>query len=410
MHSFDTATARATAAPEASAGRQAELDFAVIDTIAGFEAIAPEWNTLVSEHGRPHHVFQQHAWLKHWADHFFDASRQQLAILTGRRDGRLVMIWPLVREKVLGFQIARWMGAPVSQYKDIIADDAATSVSDYKAALAFLRRDVGCDVLFANNIRADASIAPALADAGARKVRTNAAAVLDLSGIDTFAQLEERWGGLQRRKRKRRRKLLAGYGAPRFEVIAPGEKAETAVAAALCMKRAWLERHAIVSNAYSQPAFEDFWRSIAASGDKDVGLRTAVLSVDEAPVAVEVGLTFKGVHFAHIGAFDSDLDRCSPGLTQMEDMIALCVDEGLEAYDLLPPQADYKARVSDREVAVADYVLPLSMGGRLCDAMRVTDSEQIAKAAVSRMPTAARAALKQVIGYVRQTRLGSTGA
>ena len=55
----------------------------------------------------PAQVFQTFNWNWHWANHYLGSSEGgitgvELAIVTGRREGKLVMVWPLVTERVRG--------------------------------------------------------------------------------------------------------------------------------------------------------------------------------------------------------------------------------------------------------------------------------------------------------------------
>ncbi len=58
---------------------------------------------LFDRAGRGEQVFQSFNWNWHWCNHYLREGRgPQLAIVTGRRAGRLVMLWPLVKERVAG--------------------------------------------------------------------------------------------------------------------------------------------------------------------------------------------------------------------------------------------------------------------------------------------------------------------
>ena len=86
-------------APEACA-------FALVSARADFNALETEWNDLFWRAGRGAQIFQTFNWNWHWCNHYLaasaDAPAPSLAIVTGRRNGRLVMVWPLVSEREAG--------------------------------------------------------------------------------------------------------------------------------------------------------------------------------------------------------------------------------------------------------------------------------------------------------------------
>src|SRR4029453_3887517 len=116
----DAPAARRHAQPIAPA-----VAFALVSERSAFDALEPEWNDLFRRAGRDAQLFQTFNWNWHWANHYLDAAsgerkRGALAIVTARRNGRLVMVWPLVAERVAGLRVLRWMGEPVSQYGAVL--------------------------------------------------------------------------------------------------------------------------------------------------------------------------------------------------------------------------------------------------------------------------------------------------
>src|SRR5437763_14248091 len=105
-------------------GSEPEALRVVVDVIrerAGFDALEPEWNDLFRRAGTSAQLFQTFNWNWHWANHYVPATRGarsglSLAVVTVRRDGRLVMLWPLVLERVAGLEVLKWMGEPLTQY------------------------------------------------------------------------------------------------------------------------------------------------------------------------------------------------------------------------------------------------------------------------------------------------------
>jgi hypothetical protein len=89
----------------------------VIETTDRLATLGGEWTALQARAGRPHQVFQTYAFAETWLGTFADTDGRmqtkpgtdipQLSIVTVRRDGRLVLVLPLVTS------LARRAGAAV---------------------------------------------------------------------------------------------------------------------------------------------------------------------------------------------------------------------------------------------------------------------------------------------------------
>ncbi len=133
MNSF--AVPELTASPQApvcaaepAMAVRADTTFDIVTQRAAFDALETEWNALFERAGRSAQVFQTFAWNWHWANHYLGTSpggieTVELSLVTARRGGKLIMVWPLVAERVRGIRQIFWMGEPVSQYGDVVIDD-----------------------------------------------------------------------------------------------------------------------------------------------------------------------------------------------------------------------------------------------------------------------------------------------
>lgn len=373
------------------------LDLAVVETWDEFEALREDWESLSASAGKPAHVFQQHSWIWHWWRTFLD-DKQKPAIVTGRRNGQLVLVVPLVVETQLGVRTASFMGDPVSQYSDVVCDPRQVSNEEVLQALQFAARIHGADLLFARRVREDGFLAKTLQDENARVCDEQVAPALAINRIDSLEDIEGKFSSKMRRNRRRKRKRLHQLGTVSFKMTSAGRDALEAVEQALALKSGWLEHHAIVSNAFSDARFWQFWRGVAASDDRPVGLVAAVMELDGRPIAIEIGLRYKNVHCAHIGAFDIALEKCSPGSSQMDALFEACIADGIVSYDMLAPDDDYKRRIADDFIAVRDYVLAHSTMGRACDLLRLTKGREVAKSAVKGLPRGVRRFIKSALG------------
>lgn len=132
------------------------IALSLIETPAGFLALEREWNSLFARVGRPHQLFQSHVMLRHWLSHYL-CEGDRLAVICARREGRLVMAWPLVRQRRLGFVTLRFMGGPIAQFSDVLAEDEPDLLAaGWQAVMAS-----GADMLEIRKLRDDARLAVA---------------------------------------------------------------------------------------------------------------------------------------------------------------------------------------------------------------------------------------------------------
>ena len=197
-------------------------DFELVTERTAFDALETDWNALFDRAGRSSQVFQTFNWNWHWANHYLSGAPGgieglNLSIVTARRDGQLIMVWPLVSERVRGITQIFWMGEPVSQYGDVIIDNLPDALDVMRAGWAFLASHAKGDVVRLRRVRSDAAVAPLMAEIGARITDRQKAPYLDLTSAPSFAKYEERYSGQVRRNRRRLSRRLEEQGPMLFE-------------------------------------------------------------------------------------------------------------------------------------------------------------------------------------------------
>jgi len=63
---------------------------------------------------------------------------------------------------------------------------------------------------------------------------------------------------------------------------------------------------------------------------------------------VDIALRFRGLHCAHIGAFDVSYENSSPAQAHLDDVLTACLAGGVGEYYILAPNSAYKDRIADR--------------------------------------------------------------
>jgi CelD/BcsL family acetyltransferase involved in cellulose biosynthesis len=330
------------------------IDLKLITERSAFDALEPEWNDLFERSARSIHVFQSFNFCWHWANGFLaeDGAKAgpRLAILTGRQNGRLVMIWPLVSERANGITEVYWMGEPVAQYGDALIDTGSVSSEILRTGLEYIRKNLSSDVLRLRRVRADAQVAP----------------YMDLASAKDFAAFEEQsFSTKMRRNRRRLTKRLEEKGPLEFLRLHGGAEAGAFAANAITAKNRWLKDRGLVSSALNDDRTVRFFRDVAESKHKPVACVVSILKTCGDAAAYEISFTCKGRLVVHVMAFELAFEKAGVGVLLLEQNLKQGYAEKLDVYDMMAPGDVYKMDWCDKSEPVIDWVIPSSAKGYL---------------------------------------------
>ncbi|NVD40853.1 GNAT family N-acetyltransferase [Ensifer sp. HO-A22] len=359
-----------------------DLDISVVTSLDGFMALQEDWDDLFERAAAPQQVFQRHIFLRYWARHYLDP-KTQLCILTGRVDGRLVTVWPLVRRRKLGVDALSFMGAPVAQFGDVLVEAGdgrpALLQAGWNAVTA-----LGADLFEARRVRADAALCGA-------PVPMAAALPGDMQA--PFASLARRvsadgpgiaYSPRERSSFRRRLRRLRERGEITFSEPVSGQAAARAAMAAIAIKRNWLLEKAILSPAVMDSRFQTFFEDLA--GDAAAGLHVTAVACDGQPVGIDLALDCKGHTFGHVLAAASGYEGEGLGRLLIHRTFAAAAHRGNRVFDLLAPADAYKMQHADGHVAIRDYAPAFSWRGRLMRALVLERLLPMTKAVAKRLP------------------------
>ena len=398
----DRATATAPAAPSR---RPADVAFALIDTLDGFAALRAEWNALFAAAGRPEQIFQTFTWNWHWSRHYATPGRfkkgPRLAIITGRQQGRLVLLMPLVVERVAGLRQLAWMGEPVSQYGDVLATPEAAEVATLADAWRYAVTATRADLAKLRKVRADAVVAPLLAHLDASITATEEAPYLDFSRAGDCATYEATLSAKGRKNRRRHMRRLVERGPVTFERHTATAEAAQLAGYAVLLKRAWLRTRDQISFAMADDRFLAFFSDIAATPHEMLGCQVLGLrSVNELG-ALQIVLECKGQRFLHVAVYASKFEKNGVGGLLLERALGDCCKDGMTRLDLLAPRHEYKMEFADGTIQVHDHAVALTLAGSTY-ARGYLGVRRRLKAAIESMPAPARRAFSSAIALVKK--------
>lgn len=396
---------------EAWTGPQAavrpDLTFALVETMAKLEALEPEWNDLMARAGRPEHVFQTFAWIWHWGRHYLPApgtrGGARLAVVTGRVDGELSLILPLVVTRRGGLRTLTWAGEPVSQYNDAIATPACADADTLEAAFRFAARATRAHLAFLRKVREGAVAAPLFARLDTRVTLTEEAPAMRLDGAPDYVSYEATRPSKLRKNRRRHQRRLEERGPISFEIRADCEDAGRLADYAVIMKRASLDGRGHIAPALADPRFAAFFGDAARGLGRPTGTRVLALRSEGEITAMQIVIDHAGARFLHVAVFSPKFEKCGAGGLLLERATADCFDRGIHTFDMLAPKHAYKMEFADEVVPVNDHAIVLGRTGALY-VHAVLGLRPRAKKALEAMPAPVRRFAGSLLALARRGR------
>lgn len=317
------------------------------------EAVSHIWNELEATHGGCS-PFQSLAVARVAAQAHVRA-RETPRIAVIRENGRPVVLLPTVVSVSAGLSTIRFLGDPLIQYGDAVAA-ADASIGHFESAWSAVADPRVASAVLLRKVRQDAKIAPVLRKYAEQLGETEAPFV-DLRLPDKTAKKHSR-------EVERLRRRLHEKGATQLEILR-GEAAGPALLEAIALKRGWLSERGLPGRVLGNAVWERALTELVGKSCAGAELVAARLTVAGAVAAIEIGFADSRTWFAYIGAMSPPFAQLGPGHVQTADTIALCRNNGLACYDLLPPSQPYKRVLATDAIQVVDYGAPLNIAGWL---------------------------------------------
>ena len=226
----DRGVFRDRAAP-ASADRSSPLrpvDLELVTTRADFDALEDEWNALFERAGPGHADVPdlQLALALVQSLRRTEARARASPIVTARRDGGLVLVWPLVPERagVVHAAYRGWASLSANTATSSWTMRPTTSISCASLELSSSTQ-TQAGVVQLRKVRADAAVAPLMRELALIETSSSTAPYLDLANAPSFASTRQRYSSSARKNRRRQRRRLEDHGPMRRRLPSGGAAA-----------------------------------------------------------------------------------------------------------------------------------------------------------------------------------------
>ncbi|MCT4655869.1 MAG: GNAT family N-acetyltransferase [Cohaesibacter sp.] len=302
-------------------------------------------------------------------------SLQCLAI-RDETNNKLLGLFPLIRRPLMGTYILEFANLGLVDYAAPILHPDLWSKVKTPADLYRQMEDVLApyDLLRIKHLRADdLAIAKFFPQAQLRKAAFSAHST-DLFG--SFADWQAaKMSRTTRRSNNRKRKALGKQGVFALKVLKDPDDIERAF-----LKLQTFRQHRFhnrLEKDYCQdPAAFEFYLKLAKDGARDGYTITYQFTLDDEIVGVHFGLASKGRFYYLLPGIDYErLERFSPGLLMVEDMIADCLAKGFEHFDFTIGDEAHKRKFGTS----ATPIYTLWHGHSLLGSMGVTFAQVLKK-------------------------------
>jgi O-antigen/teichoic acid export membrane protein/CelD/BcsL family acetyltransferase involved in cellulose biosynthesis len=381
------------------------LSFAIVRDLEGFEQLEVEWDELYTRAGTDAQIFLSYDWNRNWIETYHARHAHpfgtELAIVVGRRNGRAVIIWPLLRQRLIGLTYLSWIGQPVTQYCDILADASARTPEIFAECWQQIRSNLAPDVVALRKVRDDATIAPYLSTIGGVTTLSSAAPYVDFKGSTSFEDFETRYSARTRKNRRRLRRRLQEQGTVAFLHRDGSSGAQALAQRAIELKRAWIDARGLISPALHDQRMEMFFANECKVGTNCL---VSALTLDDKPIAIMVSVAGRSRLAGHIFAYDVAHEKSGAGVLLLEECLRVALERGFKTYDLLAPGDAYKYDWCADSAGVHDWAVPVSLRGRIYTRLYLSGMREQMKRAAAKLPARWRHQISLMLADVDEPR------
>ncbi len=306
-------------------------------------------------------VFQSFAWHRAWQATIGKLRGAVPAIVVGRRDGRMLFMFPFAVVPRLFGRALIWSAGDVSDYNapllahgfsDVVEKDHFLSL--FENALKRIAAETPFDSVILDKMpeRIGGQANPFMALA--TDVHPDGAHRMALTGDWESFYAAKRSSGTRRNDRKKR-KRLGEFGAVAF--VAPTAPAEVQRNLDVMFEQkteALKEMGA--HDFFGRPGHRDFFTALAMDPENRGAFQVSQLRVGEDIAAASFGADFRGAFYHLIASYcRGPLASWGPGAAHLRDLIAQAIGRGCTAFDFTLGDESYKLEWCEVHLVLHDH-------------------------------------------------------
>ncbi len=346
-----------------------DIRIAVYEDLA---AVEHEWRAFEAHADCT--VFQSFDWLATWQRHIGTRDGVQPAIVVGHDGaGAILFLLPLSVCAAGGVRELTWLGSELNDYNAPLLGPTFSTRIDRAAFLA-LWQDITRSLQAHPRLRYDIiAFAKMPETVGAQQnpmrylggtINPSGAYLTHLTGEWEAFYTGKRSSATRRRDRTKRKKL-SEYGEIKFVNPASDSEILSSLDTLMAQKARSFARMG-VGNLFAKPGHTDFYRALATDPATKHVVHVSRLDVGATAAAVNLALIYRGCYYHLLASYtDCDLSRFGPGAAHLHDLMHYAIDRGCRTFDFTIGDERYKRDWCDTELALYDYIAPVTWRGAL---------------------------------------------
>lgn len=341
------------------------LQLTVARGLEELAALEQDWLNLEGRLGLPD-FFQSFAWSMRVAELRLqhDAAGYEPLASVMKRNGDVIAIWPLSRQRRAGVWVLRAIDDPFGQMTGVLAASPDEVAELVRLTLHAARRERWAGSASFERVEQSTGFADALAAAGFGTRNSVKAPYIDYAPHASFAALRRSRNKKSMKNLRNRFNRAERAGTLAALCTAEEENANAVARRALANRTAWLQATGKTAPAFRVGGFDLLLTSSDRWGLSKKRLAFE-LTLDDGPAAQQIGYTHAGRYYAYVSGMDWRFEALGPGQIQLACVIEHTMGLGLTGAELLTPASDYKIIWTDDTRMLADMALGLTWSGRL---------------------------------------------
>ena len=324
------------------------------------KALFDEWRALQSRVGRT--LFTEPAFFSAWWDTHGRSSRRSLCVTTGRSQGRLVALAPLVVVRRYGLRFLEWAGANVFDYSDTLLDDHADRGLFWHAIQTSRRYDVA----LIRGVHGGLDCHSALTQFG-HPARRSTVYRVDIAWTSGETWMAEALSPSSRQLLRRKQRRIQRQGEFSFRVHRSGSIPSAVLNALVEQKIAWASRHGKPGLFDDPLSAASLLQRLAEIANQTGTLHLSWLCCGDEILAVHLGFIHRNVLHYYMPSYDARWSQQSPGSLLIVHLITWCIENGVSTLDFMRGDDAYKSAYANSRAELIDFSFPGSLTGKLAE-------------------------------------------
>ena len=314
-------------------------------------------------------------------------------VITLYKCGMLVGLLPLCLQSKGRMKVLTGFSEPFQQYTEILLLPSVDKVEARKAIQKVLET-AGADYFHFGQVRQDGMLAKLLDGLVPTSGESEAAPFVTLSDFSDYDTYLKTIRTKTRKNLRNARNRLERDGAVTHFLSRGGKVMEEVVQRTFEGREAWLERMGITSRAFRDENFKAFLERFSNPNIAS-GVDTVAMSLKQGETAIsdQWGFVYHGRYYAFMATWNLDFEAVSPGRIHLGEVIKACFDEGFTTADFMIPASSYKLTWAENAAPVRDYVLALSLSGRIYTGLWLNLLRPVSKRLFFKLPAGLRGVL-----------------